>query len=235
MSLKKNSLILAIAATLALTPVAFQAIAEPVASAAQATPAAKTQTMPQLPPINGWLLRQNGECATWLGIKYFGRTLREPINVVIVDPYATNPKQAIDRLILECEKAGYGVEYGHSSGYNGIIDGVTYSQIPHKKHVAFANHDFFRTNNHGRIMGPAPYEGGYMFIASFSEERPAFKGKLEHLFVSFNAARDDFARKMNTRTQYRFVGMYALGNVLATAAETTADHDGNAVILVETE
>lgn len=230
--MKRNVMMLVIAATLALPAVAQTAVAENVASTATMTMTAMTTPMPKLPPIDGWLIHGNGTYANWLGIKYFGKTLREPINVIIVDPYAASPKQATDRLVAECAKAGYGVEYGHSSGYSGIVDGVSYPQVPHKKHVAFANHDFFRTNNHGRIMGPAPYAGGYIFIAAFSEERPAFAGKLEHVFVSFNAARDDFSRKMNTRTQYRVVGSYALGNMLASQTETTADHDGDAVVLV---
>lgn len=233
--MKRNLMMIVIAAMAALESVAQTAVAENAMQTASmmTTVMTTTRPMPKLPPIDGWLIHGNGTYANWLGIKYFGKTLREPINVVIVDPYATSPKQATDRLVAECEKAGYGVEYGHSSGYSGIIDGVSYPQVPHKKHVAFANHDFFRTNNHGRIMGPAPYAGGYIFVAAFSEERPAFAGsKLEHVFVSFNAARDDFSRKMNTRTRYRVVGAYALGNMLASQTETTADHDGDAIVLV---
>jgi hypothetical protein len=208
-------------------------------ASAQATRAAgeicTQMQITKLPPINGWLLHGDSSYANWLGIKYFGKTLREPINVILVDRHSATPQAAVSKLVAECRKAGYGVELGHSSGYRGIINGTEYAQVPHKKHVAFANHDFFKTNNHGRIMGPAPWSGGFIFIGAFSEERPAFAGRLEHVFVSFSAARDDFAGKMNARTQYRVAGTYPLENVLATQAETTADHDGNAVVLVATE
>ena len=222
MTLKKWRLMLALAA-LALT------------ASAQATRAAgeiSTQMQtPKLPPINGWLLHGDSSYANWLGIKYFGKTLREPINVIIVDPVSTSPEMAVATLMKACKAAGYEEEYGHSSGYCGVINGALYKQIPNDRHMAFSNKDFFQTNNHGRIMGPALFKGSYVFIAAFSTERPTIR-HFEHLFVSFCRARDDFGARMDARTPYKNQGYVSLGNVIDDDTMTTADHDGNAILLV---
>jgi len=50
-----------------------------------------------IPSLNGWLLyRKNNQYADWLGIKYFNKKLREPINIIIIDAYAKSRKEAID-------------------------------------------------------------------------------------------------------------------------------------------
>lgn len=184
-----------------------------------------------IPDIGEWLLYRNNTCADWLGIKYHNKYLREPINIIIIDPYSKNSDQAVKKLFHECKVVGYKEEFGHSSGYRGIIDNECYKQIPANKHVAFANKDFFVTNNHGRIIGPAFYDGKYIFIAGFSTERPTiFKG-FHHIFVSFNRARNDFSLKLGGSPVYRIEGVVNLKNVINTDAATTADHDGKAVVI----
>jgi hypothetical protein len=182
--------------------------------------------------IGGWLLHEDGRVANWLGIRYQGRILQEPINVIIVDPYSTSEATAVKRLLAECKRAGYEEEYGHSAGYRAEIGGRMYRQIPNDRHMAFSNKDFFQTNNHGRIMGPALIEGRYVFVAAFSTERPAFARGLKHLFVSFTRARDDFCAKMDAKTIYKIQGPVPLGNRLDSPTTTTADHDGQATVLV---
>jgi len=190
---------------------------------------------PIFPPLGKWLLYQDLAYADWLGGKYLGKKIREPINVVIVDGFSQNPVQAVEKLLGECKAAGYEEEYGHSSGYMGLIDGVFYHQIPDNRHMAFANHDFFRTNNHGRIIGPALFNGAYVFIAGFSTEKPTiFKG-FRHLFVSFNRARNDFAVKLNGGPVYKISGSVVLGNRISTEELTTGDHDGRALVLQAVE
>ena len=186
----------------------------------------------QLPPINGWLIQKNGDYANWRGVKYLGKTLREPINIIIVDPYSNSEEEAIAKLLAQCKKVGYEDELGHSSGYKGEIDSVEYAQIPYGKHLAFANHDFFKTNNHGRILGAAQYENAYIFIAAFSRERPTVLKGVNHLFVSFNMARNDFCDKMNSLSLYKNIGRQNLGNTIDTSDTTTADHDGYAIVLL---
>jgi len=186
----------------------------------------------QLPPINGWLIQKNGACANWRGVKYLGKTLREPINIIIIDPYSSSEAEAIAKLLAECKKVGYEDELGHSSGYSGKINNVDYEQIPYGKHLAFANHDFFKTNNHGRIMGASSYQDSWIFIGAFSRERPTVLKGVNHLFVSFNLARNDFCDKMNSLSIYKVIGRDFLGNTIETSDTTTADHDGYAIVLL---
>lgn len=184
-----------------------------------------------LPNINGWLYYRNNTFADWLGIKYHSRTLREPINIIIIDSYSDSEQQAIEKLMKECKIVGYEEEYGHSSGYMGVINNKNYYQIPNNKHMAFANKDFFLTNNHGRIFGPAFYNNRYIFIAGFSTEKPTmFKG-FRHIFISFDKARDDFSFKLNGGNIYKIIGSVELNNVVNTKTVTTADHDGKGIVL----
>lgn len=184
-----------------------------------------------LPKINPWLLYDNGNFADWLGKKYLGKLLREPINVIIVDSFSDSEQAAVQKVMKECKAAGYAEEWGHTSGYAGIIDDVPCMQIPNNKRMAFANKDFYQVNNHGRIIGPVKYQGAYYFVAAFSRESPSFITGLKHLFVSFNAARDDFAAKMDTKSVFKIIGKENLGNVINGKSITTADHDGAAVVL----
>jgi hypothetical protein len=189
----------------------------------------------KIPPVGGWLAYDDGKYADWLGLKYYGRLLREPINIIIMDNRSPSPEIAIQKIMKECKKIGYEEEYGHSSGYTGMINGAVYNQIPNEKHMAFSNKDFFRTNNHGRIIGPASYNGAFIFIAGFSTERPSIIKGFHHSFVSFNQARDDFATKMGAGSVYKLAGTLKLDNVVDTETTTTADHDGLAVVFEAVE
>lgn len=191
--------------------------------------------LPSLPAIDGWLFHEKTGYADWLGLRFFGRNLREPINVIIVDPFSKTEQDAIRKVIRECAKAGYPEEFGHSAGYFGIIDGLPYQQINGKRREAFSNHDFFLMNNHGRIIGPALKDGAFVFIAAFSTEKPTIFRGFHHLFVSFNLARDDFCAKLDAKSAFKKAGRLYLGNVLQDGAETTADHDGYATVLVARE
>jgi len=184
--------------------------------------------------IGPWLLREKGGYADWLGLKYQGKYLREPINVVIVDPFSGSAETAITKVMKACKAAGYEEEYGHSAGYMGEIAGQAFRQIPNDKRMAFSNKDFFQTNNHGRIMGPAFVNGEYVFVAAFSTERPSL-WKMDHLYVSFTRARDDFCACMAARTGYRIQGYIELGNTESSDVLTTGDHDGRATVLIATE
>jgi|WetSurMetagenome_2_1015567.scaffolds.fasta_scaffold75361_3 hypothetical protein len=183
-----------------------------------------------IPSIGEWLFYKNKRYADWLGVKYYNRYLREPINIIIIDSDSESAQQAVKKLLRECKMVGYEEEYGHSSGYMGVIDNEFYRQVPNNRHMAFANKDFFVTNNHGRIIGPAFYNGKYVFIAGFSTERPSiFKG-VHHLFVSFNKARNDFSLKLNDGSVYKIIGSMDLKNTINTNTTTTADHDGKVIV-----
>jgi hypothetical protein len=185
--------------------------------------------------IGPWLLHENGTYANWLGIKVFGKKIKEPINVVIIDQYSKSEEQAISKIIKQTKIAGYEEEYGHSAGYCSDINGIRYKQIPNNRRMAFSNKDFFQTNNHGRIIGPANINGTFVFVGAFSTERPSiFKG-FKHLFVSFNKARDDFCAKMDKFSIYTNEGILSIGNIANDSDTTTADHDGNAIVLIAKE
>jgi hypothetical protein len=190
---------------------------------------------PSLPEIGKWLLRKDGQPSHWFGEKYKNKILYEPINIVIIDEYSKDERAAVEKLMRECAKAGYEEESGHSSGYRASIDNILFPQIPNDKRVAFANKDFFLTNNHGRIMGPSLFNGKYIFVAAFSTESFKVLDKAHHRYVSFIRARNDFCARMELGKAYRITGNLDLANIVDDAEFTTGDHDGMALILTAVE
>lgn len=185
----------------------------------------------KLPVIGKWLIDEKGEIAHWLGVQYQGKVLNEPINVVIIDRLSRSPKEAVERLKREAQRGGYTQKLGHSADYSAFIDGKKYDQITPELPLAFSNEEFYETNNHGRIMGPCYWHGSYLFVGAFSREALKLKPGISHSFISFNMARDDFCQQMSAQGTYRIIGTYSLGNRLEDPMGTTADHDGNAIVL----
>jgi hypothetical protein len=186
---------------------------------------------PRFPEIGPWLIDHNGLAAHWLGEKIGGRGLREPINVIIRDPWSKTREEAVTRLLAECARRGYEEEVGHSGGYWADMEGILYPEIPDSRRRALANKEFFFANNHGRVMGPVYWGSAWVFAAAFSREAFHPLTKTRHVFVSFTIARNDFCRRLDGGGLYRIVGSLDLGNVLDDAQTTTADHDGKATIL----
>lgn len=185
-----------------------------------------------LPSIGKWMQIKHGGFAHWLGQHYRNKELREPINIIIVDRYSPTRQDAIKALIMACRKAGYKEVSGHSSGYFSSIDDIIYPQIPSKTKTAFANHVWYKTNNHGRIFGPAQYGNSWVFTGAFSRESFALFNRVHHLFLSFADARNDFSQRLNDYSNYQLLGTVPMDNSINTDTSTTADHDGNAVLLV---
>ena len=184
-----------------------------------------------LPPVGPWLLDQRGSPARWLGHPYQGRTLLEPINVVVIDPFAGSADEA-SRKVLEASAAGgFGVSLGHSCGYQGLIGGRAFSQLPVQKNTAFSDGMPFSTNDHGRLLGPARSDRGWVFTGGFSRESFHLWSPIHHQFVSFNQAREAYGRKVTATGRYRIVGYLSLGNVAVEASTTTGDHDGRALVV----
>ena len=207
----------------------------------QAAPAAKGGFMPKpadvvtvggWPAIGKWMIDRHLGPAEWLGARVKGKALREPINVVLVDSVATSADEARARLLEACRAAGYKPREGHSGGYHGYLGGVLFPQLPARVWHAFSNEPFELHNNHGRIFGPFQIKDGWLFIGALSRERFEPLARTEHIYVSFAQAREDFARKLDTRTGYKMAGFVALANSLTDdPALTTGDHDGMAVVL----
>ncbi|HTX71543.1 MAG TPA: hypothetical protein VMC79_01845 [Rectinemataceae bacterium] len=185
-----------------------------------------------LPSVGLWMLNGSGSIAHWLGEKVRGKTLQEPINVIIVDGVSRTETEAIARLEAACEKSEFEKRIGHSGGYQAYIGGMLFDQIPRDKLKAFSDGPFEFSNNHGRLFGPAPLKAGYLFTGAFSREHANIMTKTKHLFSSFNQARDAFARAMERSGYYEVAGFAALGSAIVDSTEfTTMDHDGVAVLL----
>jgi len=173
--------------------------------------------------------------ATWLGEKVGGRTLREPVNVVLIDRVSRSPGEAVARLLSAMKAAGYGPKGGHSTGYFGEVGGRLYPMQPTGKGEAFSDRPFWRPNNHGRIFGPVPVEGGYAWTGAFSREGVRLLPRPGHPYRSFQTAREDLADRLSAGSLFRRTGYVEMDSRLDSATETTGDHDGRAVLLVAEE
>ncbi|UQN06445.1 hypothetical protein [Deinococcus sp. QL22] len=182
-----------------------------------------------------WMITKDLKNATWLGEKYKGRTLREPVNVILIDKFAATPEAATARMLDSMNKAGYGPKNGHSTGYSGYLNGRLYAQYPQGDGEAFSDGNWWQSNNHGRMFGPVKTSGGYVFIGAVSGEDFRLFPNPGHPFNNFMIAREDFADKLTANTVFKKKGYIDFKGKIDTATETTADHDGCAVILVARE
>lgn len=183
------------------------------------------------PPLYVWMLKSDKQHADWLGIKYNNKTLHEPINILICDPFSSFFEEAETKLIAACTRADYLDRYGHTSDYIAIVNGTEVPLFPSLKKHAFSNRIFAETNNHGRIFGPVFFKGKYWFCAAFSREKFHIE-PFEHTYISFNQARDNFAWSLNDKDFYKVKSFVNLGNViLGSDTESSGDHDGIAILL----
>ncbi len=184
------------------------------------------------PAVGKWMYSPDMAAADWLGMPYEGKKLREPINVILADRAAGSADAAQARFLAACAAAGFASRSGHSSGYAGWLGDRLYPQIPVEKFHAISDEPFELHNNPGRFFGPHPWNGGYVIVGAMSREKVHAEPKPEHLYVSFNQARDKFAWAMDKKTQFRITGFVSLGNaILGDPKVGTGDHDGLAVIL----
>jgi hypothetical protein len=201
--------------------------------AAPSTPGPADTVQPSgLPVLGKWMIDPDGTPAHWLGEIYEGKALREPINIIILDSAARSPEDAKARLMKAAEVAGYPSRTGHSGGYQGYIGGTLHPQLPSEKDHAFSSGLYEFSNNHGRIFGPFPIEGAYVFTGALSREKVDVLTSPMHQYESFNVARDDFARSMDRATAYKLSGFVNMQNtVVGDPRTTTGDHDGVAALL----
>ena len=183
--------------------------------------------------LGKWMLTGNKEVANWLGQKYQGKKIQEPINIIIIDEVATTQEEAIKHLYDSCEEAKYLSRKGHSNDYLADIGGSLYSQIPDENDHAFSTAPYILPNNHGRIFGPHRYNSKHYFIGAFSREGINIFSKIKHTYVSFEAAKEDFAARMNERSDYKVFGEYdMLNSIQGNEVLTTGDHNGAAIVLI---
>jgi hypothetical protein len=185
--------------------------------------------------IGKWMLKADGEIANWGGRLYGGKTLLEPVNVIIVDPNSTSAAQATRKLNFAMLCAGFPAQPLHSTGFRGSIDDVTYRQQPTGPLHSYSDNFFLLPNDHGRIFGPDPVQTstGYVWSGAFStEELALYNGLPTHAYVSSSMARNALALRLILSGLATFGGLVRLDNSYNTATTTTGDHDGYAVVLV---
>ena len=198
----------------------------------QTLPTVEQTHLPEGLQIGRWLLTGREVPANWLGQKFQGKMMREPINVILVDEVAATPDAAVQYLLESCEAIGYLSRPGHSSDYRGQIGNVIYSQLPRQQNHAFSNAMYIFPNNHGRIFGPHFFAGYYYFSGALSREAINLFAEVRHVYASFEMAKQDFAARMQASGRYFVVGAIAMENVfLPSESMTTGDHDGTAVLL----
>jgi len=183
--------------------------------------------------IGKWMLQPDGQISNWGGQKYGGRTLLEPINIIIVDPTSTSVAESSARLTAELTQAGFPIQLGHSTGFSGLIDGQVYSQQPTGIIDAYADQFFLFPQDHARAFGPDPLEtsAGFVWTLAVSREIFGFYGLLPaHLYVSFNAGRDNLATKL-VSAGGTLVGFVPLHNAYDSLTVETGDTDGYAAVI----
>lgn len=150
----------------------------------------------------------------------------------IVDERSGSAQEAIKRIEAASDAAGYRIRTGHSAGYQGMIDGQMFAQLPREHNAAFSNDVFEVSNNHGRLFGPYRLGTSYLFIGAFSREEVRVAQTPHHSFASFNQARDDYARNLSRKTEFKLSAFVDLGNaILGDPRVGTGDHDGIATLL----
>lgn len=198
---------------------------------AQPSPADSTQT--PYGDIGKWMLKRTGKLADWPSPAYPFKTLYQPINVIIVDSTSTTAAESAAKLNAALTAAGFPAQQIHSTGYQGVIEGVVYGQQPTGSQVAFSNAHWLLINDHGRVFGPAPDPAGTGFVwtASFSREQPGLSNlNPTHIYVSFRKARDT-VRAALVGSGATDLGLVGLDNKLVGRTMTTGDHDGYAVVM----
>lgn len=206
---------------------------ENIVAGSSAVPAASDSIETPYGALGKWMLK-GSEIASWIGQKVGGKTLYEPINVIIVDRTATTPEEATARLIAAMTTSTFPARWRHSDGYSGTIDGLTYAQQPpNATNKAFSDANTLLPNNHGRVFGPSPLaDGGFVWTAQFSREKVGFVGiKPTHVYVSFQQARDAVRDNFVAASAGELIGDVDLGNAYSSDSITTGDADGRAVVL----
>jgi hypothetical protein len=185
-----------------------------------------------LPTLGKLMIGPDNKPANWIGIKYKGKRLWEPINIIIVDRKAKDLEDSKARIKKYMRSAGFMDRGGHSSGYKAYIAGKMESQLPPEKDHAYSDGWYVFDNDHCRLFGPYFDGKRYIFTASFSREIVGiYNGKLTHKYGSFNKARDAFSKKVMARTDMKYKKVVNMWNKIDIKTTTTGDHDGKAFLI----
>lgn len=226
-----TSLVRPAAAATSGTGLAQPTVAVPVAGTGTPSPTDVAHTA--YGDIGTWLVQPNGQIANYGGVPHDGKTVLEPVNVIILDPTSTSAAESAARLDAAMTRAGFPAQPIHSAGFSGIIDGTTYGQQPAGFLQAFSDNFFLFPNDHGRVFGAAPAVNGtgYVWSGAFSTEQLNPANPFTHEYVSSDVARAELARRLVASGAATVVGVVPLGNAYDDGTFTTGDHDGYAVVL----
>lgn len=188
---------------------------------------------PESCPCTGrWMLEPDSLPAHWLGVKWKGRILLEPINLLISDSLATSRTESRQALRDALSAAGFPSRSLHSGGYMGMIGDSIYPQLPDEKDHAFSNQFAAFGNIHGRVFGPRYINGVYWYTAAFSREKLSPFSKIKHAYDSFIRARDEVSKKLDQKGSFSISKTIDLQNKISgDSLFTTGDHDGRAILL----
>lgn len=191
-----------------------------------------TTKVPGIGEIGKWMVSGEGGIANWGGELLGGKSIREVINVILVDEGAKDAAEAESRVLEAMEAAGFPLRTGHSSGYHGYIDGERFDQRPNKVQHAFSDRPFIESNTHGRIFGVAQTEAGWVSIAALSSEIFHYGAPPKHEYGSFKFARDLLIDALDKQSEFKKAETVALDNAAReNDAFSTGDHDGYAVVV----
>lgn len=190
------------------------------------------QTLPKdilaaMPQIDPWMYQTNGEPAQWLGFKLEGKTLFEPINLILVDKISASGPASAALVKQRFAEAGFDSRLGHSSNYKGRMNGADFGQLPETdSNKAFSNFMWTFTNDHARLFGPYQKDNIYFWIGSVSRELG-----ISHEYQTFQGAVSELERCLVQFANVKKLGEFSLDNTLNSATETTGDHTGHATVL----
>jgi hypothetical protein len=184
--------------------------------------------------IGTWLLESNGQISDYGGQRIDGKSVLEPINVIIVDPTSSTAAEATAKFNARMTQAGFPALPIHSTGFQGTIDDVTYGQQPTGSLDAYSNNFFLLPDDHARAFGPDPVQtaSGFVWTVAVSREQFGLVNGIvpAHIVTSYNAARDELASQL-VADGGTLVGIVPLSNAVDSATQTTGDHDGYAIVI----
>jgi hypothetical protein len=184
--------------------------------------------------IGTWLLESNGQISDYGGQRIDGKSVLEPINVIIVDPTSSTAAEATAKFNARMSQAGFPALPIHSTGFQGAIDDVTYGQQPAGSLDAYSNNFFLLPDDHARAFGPDPVQtaSGFVWTVAVSREQFGLVNGIvpAHIVTSYNAGRDELASQLMADGA-TLVGIVPLSNAVDSATQTTGDHDGYAIVI----
>lgn len=171
-------------------------------------------------PFGLWLLSADRTRAAYAPTAGRAQAVRRPMNVVLVDKFAATPDTATTRVTAALGAAGYAAQPGQSAPYQAFAAGEFRTAWPQV---------YASAGQRLHLFGPWKTAGGFVFAAAVATENTG------GAFQDFMVAREALADALNGKTTFRKKGYVDLLGKVETPTETTADHDGCAVVLVARE